>query len=241
MTKALPRGIRNNNPLNIRKGPDKWQGMAKNQIDAEFVTFASATYGLRAAARLLINYQDKYGHNTVHSIIGRWAPENGDRNGAAPGGQYVNHTTAYRKAVAAAMGVGVTEVIDTHQYRYLRPMLEAMVKFENANVQPYSAAEYDKALVLAGVDPGVKRLKDSRTIKGAKVAAAGTVASVGVQAAEQSGAIDAVAGHLDKLAPAIPLIETLALYAPYVLGVLVVVAAGYIAWARWDDSRKGLR
>lgn len=240
MTTKTPRGIRNNNPLNIRKGADKWQGMAAAQPDTQFVTFASSIWGIRAAARLLINYQDKHDLNTVHSIIGRWAPENGDSNGAKAGGEYKNHTAAYRKAVAVAMGVGVTERINVHEYHYLRPMLEAMVRFENG-VQPYSDAEYDKALVLAGVEPAAKPLEKSRTIKGAKVAAIGTVASVGIQAAEQGGAIEAIGNHITALSPAIPLVETLATYAPYVLGLLVVVAAGYIAFARWDDSRKGLR
>ena len=29
----IPRGIRNNNPLNIRRSKDQWQGMKKTQSD----------------------------------------------------------------------------------------------------------------------------------------------------------------------------------------------------------------
>ena len=59
MTTPNPRGIRNNNPGNIRRNGDPWQGLAKEQNDREFFTFKSAVYGIRALARLLITYQDK--------------------------------------------------------------------------------------------------------------------------------------------------------------------------------------
>ena len=35
------RGIRNNNPLNIRHSKDKWQGIAITQTDKSFVQFQS--------------------------------------------------------------------------------------------------------------------------------------------------------------------------------------------------------
>ena len=74
MTTKQPRGIRNNNPGNIRRNGDPWQGLAKDQTDREFFTFQSAVYGIRALARLLITYQDKYGLCTIEGIITRWAP-----------------------------------------------------------------------------------------------------------------------------------------------------------------------
>mgnify|MGYP003533551919 FL=1 len=43
------RGIRNNNPLNIRLSADKWQGMREEQTDKAFVQFKSMAYGYRAA------------------------------------------------------------------------------------------------------------------------------------------------------------------------------------------------
>ena len=48
MTTKQPRGIRNNNPGNIRRNGDPWQGLAKDQTDREFFTFQSAVYGIRA-------------------------------------------------------------------------------------------------------------------------------------------------------------------------------------------------
>ena len=37
----LPRGIRNHNPLNIRRSKDQWKGMAEVQSDRAFVQFKS--------------------------------------------------------------------------------------------------------------------------------------------------------------------------------------------------------
>lgn len=50
----LPRGIRNNNPLNIRRtAKDQWQGLRAQQTDANFCQFESLEYGWRAAFYLL--------------------------------------------------------------------------------------------------------------------------------------------------------------------------------------------
>ena len=41
----LPRGLRNNNPLNIRRSKDQWQGLRAQQTDASFCQFESLEYG----------------------------------------------------------------------------------------------------------------------------------------------------------------------------------------------------
>jgi hypothetical protein len=57
----LPRGIRNNNPLNIRRGKDQWQGLRAQQTDAQFCQFETLEYGWRAAFYLLTRkYYHKY-------------------------------------------------------------------------------------------------------------------------------------------------------------------------------------
>ena len=45
----MTRGIKNNNPLNIRHSADQWQGAREEQTDKEFVQFTSMAYGYRAA------------------------------------------------------------------------------------------------------------------------------------------------------------------------------------------------
>lgn len=68
-----PRGIRNNNPLNIRIG-NTWLGEVPNPTDSEFEQFVSPAYGLRAAFCILRRYIKRYGRNTVRKIVYAWAP-----------------------------------------------------------------------------------------------------------------------------------------------------------------------
>lgn len=72
---SSPRGFRNNNPLNIRKG-STWKGLSPVQSDKSFCQFISMHYGIRAALYLLLKYYKKYRLRTLYSIIHRWAPEN---------------------------------------------------------------------------------------------------------------------------------------------------------------------
>lgn len=70
---AKPRGIRNNNPLNIRIG-NTWLGEVPNPTDSDFEQFVSMEYGLRAAFCILRRYIRRYGRNTPSKIISAWAP-----------------------------------------------------------------------------------------------------------------------------------------------------------------------
>ena len=71
----IPRGIRNNNPLNIRIG-NTWLGEVTNPTDDEFEQFIHVRFGLRAGFILLKRYIDRYKLNTIEKIISRWAPGN---------------------------------------------------------------------------------------------------------------------------------------------------------------------
>ena len=86
--KKIPRGIRNCNPLNIRKnGKDKWLGQCGN--DGAFAKFIDIKHGLRAAFRLLYTYGYRYNLRTIKDIICRWAPP------------IENNTTAYLQRVCS--------------------------------------------------------------------------------------------------------------------------------------------
>lgn len=74
------RGIRNNNPLNIRHSTNKWQGMAPSQSDRAFVQFTARKYGYRAAFVLIRNYIGLHHANTIGKIIARWAPSSDGNN-----------------------------------------------------------------------------------------------------------------------------------------------------------------
>ena len=143
-----PRGIRNRNPGNIRWG-DPWQGLVPGtkRTDASFCQFVSDAYGIRALARTLITYQDKYGILTIEDAIARWAPPE------------KNDTLSYQNAVAKATGFALNEVLDFQDYHVLRLLVSAIIRHENGRGPMntpstwYDDATIDKALVLAGVEP----------------------------------------------------------------------------------------
>ena len=95
----LPRGLRNNNPLNIRHSNSRWKGMKRMQKDPAFVQFEDITYGYRAAFVLLRTYRQKYGCNTIRKIIQRWAPPN------------ENNTEAYIRAVCSWTGISESKML----------------------------------------------------------------------------------------------------------------------------------
>lgn len=73
------RGIRNNNPANIRRGCN-WKGLAKVQPDREFCQFVTMTWGVRALLVTLRTYVVKHHLHTVGEIINRWAPPSDENN-----------------------------------------------------------------------------------------------------------------------------------------------------------------
>lgn len=68
-----PRGIRNNNPLNIRIG-NTWLGEVPDPTDSNFEQFVHIKYGLRAGFCILRRYIRRYKRNTVRKIVTAWAP-----------------------------------------------------------------------------------------------------------------------------------------------------------------------
>lgn len=72
-TQKQPRGIRNNNPLNIRVG-NNWKGERAQKTDKQFEEFVSMEWGIRAAFIILRRYINQYKRNTIAKIIAKWAP-----------------------------------------------------------------------------------------------------------------------------------------------------------------------
>ena len=129
------RGIRNNNPGNIRHG-SKWNGLADGH-DSAFCTFRDPVYGIRALCRLLINYQSRYELDTINGIISRYAPDS------------ENDTNAYAANVSRKMNVGIDEVIDVTEWDTMRTLVESIIQHENGS-QPYTF-EIADGMLLAGV------------------------------------------------------------------------------------------
>ena len=109
---SLPRGIRNNNPLNIRRSKDKWKGMRAVQSDAQFCQFESLEWGWRAAFWLLTRtYYHKYRLFTIRAIVQKWAPA------------IENDTKAYIANVSRLTGIGPDEPIGIPSERPARWMM----------------------------------------------------------------------------------------------------------------------
>ena len=131
----LPRGLRNNNPGNIRGGPVPWKGEV-GRDPQDFVIFSTAHYGLRALAKLLITYRLKYNLDCVEEIIGRWAPTS------------ENNTRSYVNAVARELDVSPTATLNVTDPTVLGQLVAAIVRHENG-AQPYSLEQIDAAVADA--------------------------------------------------------------------------------------------
>lgn len=120
-----PRGIRNNNPGNIRTSPVKYIGEVKS-TDPHFKQFESIEYGYRALFRLLYTYQVKHGLNTLRGMITRYAPPS------------ENDTENYIQRVSEWSLIHPGIRITTTNRDTMIPLVAAMSRMENglpANMQ----------------------------------------------------------------------------------------------------------
>lgn len=129
----LPRGYRNNNPLNIRISSNAWQGKKTPNTDGAFEQFTSMAYGYRAAMVLIRTYINQYGLNTVQGIISRWAPNN------------ENNTAGYISSVCRLTGYEPDTIISPTNKEQMCNLCYAMSIVENGyNPMP------DRQAILQG-------------------------------------------------------------------------------------------
>ena len=114
----IPRGIRNNNPLNIRVG-NNWKGEVANPSDHAFEQFTEMKWGVRAAFVVLRNYIVRHKCNTIRKIISRWAPAN------------ENNTLAYIATVSQRANIQPDEPISFDNTCQMIALLLAMCFVEN--------------------------------------------------------------------------------------------------------------
>lgn len=132
------RGIRNNNPGNIRVSKDQWEGMTGD--DGSFVTFDSPESGVRALGKNLLSY-GRQGYDSIEKIINRWAPPN------------ENDTKAYIDSVVAATGIPATQSLDLSNPDTLSALAQAISFHETGS--RYNPEVYQKgvARALNGISP----------------------------------------------------------------------------------------
>lgn len=120
--KQLPRGLRNNNPGNIRNSDAiDWQGEVpeSKKHDNTFEEFEDIAHGYRALIKLLQNYRRKYGCQTIADFINRWAP------------RCENNTSGYISRVCDEMQVPTTYVPDVEDKATMCAFAAAISQVEN--------------------------------------------------------------------------------------------------------------
>lgn len=122
---GLPRGIRNNNPGNIKRGSSAWKGKIPfvQSADTTFEQFTTVEYGLRACMVLLSNYYNKNGLNTVAKIIGKWAPAGAENPHQKA---YINHVVSKIPTIKSA-----NDVLNLNDKFTLLHFTQAVCEFEN--------------------------------------------------------------------------------------------------------------
>ena len=114
----MTRGLKNNNPLNIRHNPDLFQGEVRPGTDKAFKQFTSAAYGYRAAFVTLGTYLTR-GWDTIEKIISHWAPPN------------ENDTKAYVANVEKWSGVKRDKILTAKDGEDYVKIVIAMSRVEN--------------------------------------------------------------------------------------------------------------
>lgn len=139
--KKEPRGIRNNNPLNIRKG-NTWKGERPIQTDKSFEEFTSMEYGIRAAFILMRNHIDGFKGtrpkmNTIKKLISVWAPPS------------ENATAKYVAHVSTFTGIGANEIIRSNDRKALIKIAREMAFVECGQYidQKYFESAWDLIVV----------------------------------------------------------------------------------------------
>ncbi len=119
----VTRGIRNNNPGNLRISPTDWKGEVPSD-DKAFEQFDTMLNGIRAMLKLTQNYQTIHKLKTVRGIINRYAPP------------IENNTSSYVANVSAKVGVGPDEPIDLKDEETAVKFAIAVFESENSVTFP---------------------------------------------------------------------------------------------------------
>ena len=131
------RGIRNNNPGNIRKSSIVWKGQSPDQSgDSSFVIFTDPVYGIRAVAKLLLSYQ-KQGYNTINKILNHYAPST------------ENNTTSYITNVSNRLSKNPNQVLDLNNDKPTMNALVNAIIFQENGENPYPPTQVSQGVDLA--------------------------------------------------------------------------------------------
>lgn len=135
--RPMPRGMRNNNPGNIRVTADNWQGKIPVEQNTDngkaFEQFESYAYGIRAMIKTLKSYHSKHGKKSIIDIVYRWAPP-GDNN----------DSMSYARTVGDKTGFVLDRPI-TWNKKNVGALVIAMCAVENGLPDAVTQADFDEA------------------------------------------------------------------------------------------------
>lgn len=140
---GLPRGLRLNNPGNIRPGAGFFGEIGD---DGGYAEFDSDAAGIRAIQRLLRTYGNQYGINTLRGLANRYAPPSDN-----------NPTDNYIEFLSQQTGIDPDEPINLAERG--SEIIPAIIGFEQGQ-QPFSQDMINSAI-------GAAELDDEEAIKSA--------------------------------------------------------------------------
>lgn len=138
---AYPRGIRNNNPGNLRLTSIDWMGKVPNSqnTDGKFEQFTKLHYGIRAMMRNMIT-KIKSGTDTISELINALSPS------------IENHTAVYIQNVVNALGISPHVSLDLSQETIIA-LCKIIATVENGQVYAdmITDADYKEAIAILGI------------------------------------------------------------------------------------------
>lgn len=217
-----PRGIRNNNPLNIEHNArNAWQGLDASPSDGRFARFVEPQWGLRAALLILRKYQQR-GLTTLRQMISTWAPA------------HENNVENYIGFVVRKTGFTPEQRINLADRAEAIALLKAMVLMEcgpapagSVNGNWLDDATYESAWSLA------RPMTQSRTARGSVAAGGAAVAGALLEAATE--VLPQAADAATMVTPIWPEI------ARWVLIIVVIAGAGLALYSRLEARKAGIR
>jgi len=135
---SKPRGIRNNNPGNIKiNANNNWLEKVplNNNSDGTFEQFYKYKYGIRAMILILIGYIEKQGRNTITKIVERYTS-----------GDTIEQQANYVMFVSEQTKTGPSATLQATKST-LRGLVKAMTYREN-DVEAVTDTQFDEAYKL---------------------------------------------------------------------------------------------
>lgn len=141
----IPRGIKNNNPGNIRISSVTWIGKIPKEknTDGSFEQFVSMDYGVRALIKNLTSYING-GTNTIRKILNKYAPSS------------ENDTKAYINNMVKYTGIPADKVLQPTEDN-LTKIARVITGVENGFSNMLSMEQIKKGYDLAGITGLVKQ------------------------------------------------------------------------------------